>query len=967
MKKLLTILTFLIVTLTIQATTYYVSTTGTDGSGHTGLVSDPWHSLHYACTRVTSGDVITVGAGTFAETTNQAIVPVGVSIVGQGVTSIITYTYAGADYSTTTNGCVVLSSGSPTSTNGNQSISYLSFSGSSWTATRAIAVDYRNNVEIHHCTFTNFYYSAVSFFGTPTGYPAITTAYHSTGNSFHDCIVNNCSKTLNGDGGSGGNYGHLLMTGQDGTLIYNNTFDNTGLPTNYMGDTWNTMLIKNIKFYNNVLSRSNDVSPWNFFSENMETEGGLEVYGNTFNGNATLDIVDIRPGSSGFGCKIHDNTWQNTSQPALNSHTVQCIDFEERGAIQQVFVYYNHFKNTETPIQFDVNCAGADKVLISGGVSVDHCYVYYNLIEGLGNTTNNYSLGIALKPYGSYTYATTYDNIYIDNNTIVSGSSHRGYAGISLETTPNMTNIYIRNNIVQGSSYGILYTYAEGTPSGSTHYIQDNLLYANTSSNAVGFSGVTVSGINYTPSGGVVSTSNPSFYSSSDFHLSSSGSPAYHAGIHISSPIAYGLDIVGVSIYNPPSLGAYEYGSVTSPTVTTTAITGIGTTTATSGGNVTSDGGASVTSKGVCWGLSSNPTTSNSLTNDGTGTGSYVSSITGLSASTTYHVRAYAINSQGTSYGSDVSFTTLSVPVIPTVTTTPVIGIGTTTAVGAGNITSDGGASITAKGVCWNTLVNPTTANAHTSDGIGIGSFASSIVGLTANTTYHVRAYATNSVGTAYGADLQFTTAPVIIAPTVTTISVSGVTISTATTGGNVTSDGGGTVIQRGVAYSISSNPTIAGNYTSDGTGTGIFTSSLTGLMPNTLYYVRAYAINSAGTSYGSQVTFTTTSTQTVPVLTTSAPTVMATTFITIGGNITSDGGSSVTARGVCWGLAPGNTISGSHTSDGTGTGLFVSSITGLTRAKPYFIRAYATNSTGTAYGQEVLVYTAGYLIFTAP
>jgi len=82
------------------------------------------------------------------------------------------------------------------------------------------------------------------------------------------------------------------------------------------------------------------------------------------------------------------------------------------------------------------------------------------------------------------------------------------------------------------------------------------------------------------------------------------------------------------------------------------------TTTATSGGNITSDGGAAVTARGVCWATTSTPTTANSKTTDGTGTGSFTSSLTNLSANTTYYVRAYATNSAGTAYGSQVSFIT---------------------------------------------------------------------------------------------------------------------------------------------------------------------------------------------------------------------------------------------------------------------------------------------------------------------
>jgi hypothetical protein len=94
------------------------------------------------------------------------------------------------------------------------------------------------------------------------------------------------------------------------------------------------------------------------------------------------------------------------------------------------------------------------------------------------------------------------------------------------------------------------------------------------------------------------------------------------------------------------------------PTVTTTAVTAITAATATSGGTVTSDGGAAVTARGVCWGTSANPTLTDSFTVDGTGTGGFTSSITGLLPETPYHLRAYATNEAGTGYGDDLTFTT---------------------------------------------------------------------------------------------------------------------------------------------------------------------------------------------------------------------------------------------------------------------------------------------------------------------
>jgi hypothetical protein len=106
-------------------------------------------------------------------------------------------------------------------------------------------------------------------------------------------------------------------------------------------------------------------------------------------------------------------------------------------------------------------------------------------------------------------------------------------------------------------------------------------------------------------------------------------------------------------------------GGFTTPTVTTSAVTSIGTTTAVSGGNVTSDGGATVTDRGVCWSVLSGPTVADPRTHDGTGTGGFVSQLSGLNANTTYYVRAYATNSVGTSYGNQFEFQTLPVPPTP--------------------------------------------------------------------------------------------------------------------------------------------------------------------------------------------------------------------------------------------------------------------------------------------------------------
>lgn len=197
---------------------------------------------------------------------------------------------------------------------------------------------------------------------------------------------------------------------------------------------------------------------------------------------------------------------------------------------------------------------------------------------------------------------------------------------------------------------------------------------------------------------------------------------------------------------------------------------------------------------------------------------------------------------------------------LPTVTTSQASQINQTTATSGGNVSDDGGSKITSRGICWSKTTNPTTASTTKTKVAGtIGAFESAITGLTANTLYYVRAYAVNEAGTAYGAQISFTTAKNAIAlPTVTTSAATAIAQTTATVGGNVTNAGGAAVTERGICWSTSSNPTTASSKIKVTGTTGSFTGSLTGLAASTTYYAKAYAINSGGTAYGAQVTFTT-------------------------------------------------------------------------------------------------------------
>ncbi|MBK6346842.1 MAG: hypothetical protein IPF68_13080 [Bacteroidales bacterium] len=148
------------------------------------------------------------------------------------------------------------------------------------------------------------------------------------------------------------------------------------------------------------------------------------------------------------------------------------------------------------------------------------------------------------------------------------------------------------------------------------------------------------------------------------------------------------------------------------------------------------------------------------FTTNGNGTGSFSSNITGLSDGVTYYVKAYATNVKGTGYGIQVNFTSLAIT-LPTVNTTAITNPTTNSATGGGNVTDAGNATVTARGVCWNTSGNPTLQNCinFTTNGQGTGPFTSNITGLSPSTTHFIRAYATNSEGTAYDTDdVSFTT-----------------------------------------------------------------------------------------------------------------------------------------------------------------------------------------------------------------
>ncbi len=324
--------------------------------------------------------------------------------------------------------------------------------------------------------------------------------------------------------------------------------------------------------------------------------------------------------------------------------------------------------------------------------------------------------------------------------------------------------------------------------------------------------------------------------------------------------------------------------------------------------------------------------------------------LTGLTNNTLYHYRVVAQNTLGTVYGVDLTFRTL----IPaTAVTNAATAIGPNGATLNGTVNANGVSTTvtfqigltTGYGTTFTAPQSPVSGSANTAVNYTVGS-------LTPNSTYHYRVVAQTFYGTIYGADRTFTTNA--IAPTVTTVAATGITYTGGTLNGTVNANNASTTVTFEYGLNTGYGTTVTADQSPvNGVTNTAVSKAITGLTESTTYHYRVVGQNIGGTTNGTDMTFTTLTT-TLPIVTTAQISTVTTNSAKSGGNVTADGGEVVTARGVCWATSHNPAISGSHTTNGSGTGLFTSAITGLTDNTVYYVRAYATNNRGTAYGQEV-------------
>lgn len=399
---------------------------------------------------------------------------------------------------------------------------------------------------------------------------------------------------------------------------------------------------------------------------------------------------------------------------------------------------------------------------------------------------------------------------------------------------------------------------------------------------------------------------------------------------------------------NVPTIGTLEPSNVTQISANT-------------GGDITDNGGAAIIASGVVWGIAPNPTIAlTTKTTDGSATGSFTSSITGLTASTTYYVRAYATNSAGTGYGNSFGFTTTS---------------------GGATVNDIDGNSYNIVTIGTQTWMASNLKTTKFNDGSAIpmvtGTTEWGAPGNPAYTWYDNDA--ASYQGTNYGALYNFD------AVSQGNLCPVGWHVPTESEGQTLTTFLGGDPVAGGKLKEIGlthwSSPNTGatdevgftalpgglrnymGMFMNIGTSANWWSSSaldtqnalFLSLNTNTADAVRSMTFKQFGMSVrcmqGPMPTIT------IPTVTTSAFTPSY--FDAIGGGeVTSDGGAPVFERGVCYSLNPNPTINDFKTFDGSGTGVYVSNLVSLSMVTTYYIRAYATNSAGTAYGAEVTITT---------
>ncbi|MEN9323469.1 MAG: hypothetical protein RL699_1249 [Bacteroidota bacterium] len=585
----------------------------------------------------------------------------------------------------------------------------------------------------------------------------------------------------------------------------------------------------------------------------------------------------------------------------------------------------------------------------------------------------------------------------VTKTTVTLGST--GAYTLALSSLPYSTGYSYKAYVYNGTTY----TYGAV----QTFTTLDPLVITGTLSNGASCPNVPASAVTYTVtnngatsiSGVAVASSDAQFVvsSMSSSTIAAAGSATYTVTF---TPSSSGSQTATVTVSGTSinSVTNTPTGTGTTPVtqaVSSSAATSITASTATLNGNVTTLGVCpATTEKGFVYALTS---ANNDPLVGGSGvtktavssvvTGAYTLPISGLTQGASYSFKSYVFNGTTYTYSSVLSFTTLSPPVndlCSNATTLTVGAAATSGTLAAASSSVNTFAYGSAKNDVWYTFT-PTCSGSHTitltfSSGpdIDIDLFTSATcpttgtagsvshgssttetitASLTASTVYYIRVIDWSGTAGLFSIGVS---GPTPVTQTVTSQAASLITTTTATLNGNLTAVGVcPSTTEKGFVYSVTSTNS---DPISGGTGvtktpvatiaTGAYTLALSGLSTGIGYSFKSYVFDGTDYTYGALKTFTTVLNAPTITTTLAATSITATTASSGGQTIT---GSLLSAAGVVWDINSAPIVAlTSKTNDGTTTSNFLSSLTSLSPQTQYYVRAYATNATGTAYGNEV-------------
>ena len=334
--------------------------------------------------------------------------------------------------------------------------------------------------------------------------------------------------------------------------------------------------------------------------------------------------------------------------------------------------------------------------------------------------------------------------------------------------------------------------------------------------------------------------------------------------------------------------------------------------------------------------------------------GSVSVTLKGFESDVQYYLWAYVKDGDNVAYGSVTPMLIKTNP--PTVSNAVVSEIGSNSALFSGTVTDNGGDTVSEVGFYYDTKPEVDSTSFKINLPFSEGTFSLTAQDLLPNTIYYVKSFAVNSAGSGYGQVVNFKT--IAAAPSVTTLGVTEITESSALLSGNVVSDNGADIIERGFVWLQGTElPTVESiKITAEGT-IGEYSAKVDRLEPNKLYTFRAYAINTKGTSYGEAKNFY--SVAGMPALAVTNVSEKTTTSAKFACSVTDHGGDTVSEVGFYYGtssdISQCDTVSVEYSTDS-----FTISVTGLTAGTKYYVTAFARNSVGEAHNNVVEFETDG-------